>query len=229
MPFDQKAFNQFVLDRGIVGIFDEAITLKSGRKSHWYANWRGLLSYVLAVRRVCDFVLDFVESLDLQPDCFYGVPEGATKLGVVCNVLAPWHNGKTPAEGAILPLPMGRAKPKDHGHPKDRFFVGAPTGKVVVLEDVTTTGGSLLDTLAALRELDEVEILCAIGLTNRMEKRDDGTTVHDAVLATGVEYHHMSSALDLLPTVLRKQNVKKHVADFIVAEFDQVGIRPLEL
>jgi orotate phosphoribosyltransferase len=40
---------------------------------------------------------------------------------------------------------MGRAKPKDHGDPKDRYFVGEPGGKVVILEDVTTTGKSLIE------------------------------------------------------------------------------------
>ena len=35
---------------------------------------------------------------------------------------------------------MGRAKPKQHGSPEDKYFVGEPNGKIVVLEDVTTTG-----------------------------------------------------------------------------------------
>jgi len=33
--------------------------------------------------KLSDYVMAFVEDSGLQPDCFYGVPEGATKLGII--------------------------------------------------------------------------------------------------------------------------------------------------
>jgi orotate phosphoribosyltransferase-like protein len=41
--------------------------------------------------------------------------------------------------------------------PKDKFFVGVPKGKTIVIEDVTTTGGSLIETLNGLKEAIEKE------------------------------------------------------------------------
>jgi orotate phosphoribosyltransferase len=104
---------------------------------------------------------------NLQVDTFYGVPEGATKLGIITQYK---YAKQSPSfsKGSHV-LAMGRAKPKDHGAPKDKFFVGAPTGKVVVIEDVTTTGGSLITTLDGLKEAG-INVVGVISLTNRMEK-----------------------------------------------------------
>ena len=225
MLFNQGEFNQAILDNQVVGIFDKPIELKSGRMSHWYVNWRKAMAQVITAVQVARFVVTFVKDLEFEPDCFYGVPEGATKLGILTNVdwFMEGHNDEQP-------LPMGRARPKDHGAPEDKYFVGAPSGDVIVLEDVTTTCGSLITTLDTLRELDNVNILAAIGLTNRMERRPDGKSVQEVVeKECRVPYYHMSSALDLLPRVLKEDVVKKEVADFIVKEFAEVGLEPLEL
>jgi orotate phosphoribosyltransferase len=37
-------------------------------------------------------------------------------------------------------IPMGRAKPKLHGSLEDKYFIGKPSGKVLVIEDTITTG-----------------------------------------------------------------------------------------
>jgi orotate phosphoribosyltransferase len=45
----------------------------------------------------------------------------------------------------------GPAQPKEHGAPKDKYFVGAPKGRIAVIEDVTTTGGQVLTRLISNR------------------------------------------------------------------------------
>ena len=42
MVFDQHMFDEFVLNNGVIGFFEKPITLKSGRKSNWYVNWRNV-------------------------------------------------------------------------------------------------------------------------------------------------------------------------------------------
>ncbi|MFH1687254.1 MAG: hypothetical protein ABIE70_06990, partial [bacterium] len=120
------------------------------------------------------------------------------------------------------------AKPKDHGAPRDRFFVGAPKGKVVVIEDVTTTGGSLITTLEFLRETG-IAVSAVLSLTNRMERRDDGRTVKEAVEQLGVPFRNMSSALEVLPRIYRQDNPSAAVGKAIEAEFAAYGVAPLKL
>lgn len=198
--FDTPAFTQFLLDHGVVGFFEKPVTLKSGRTSHWYVNWRKVAGDVSLLDHLADFVIAFVNDQGLSPDCFYGVPEGATKLGVVTQY--KWARSQKNFGVGSHAFPMGRAKPKEHGVPADRYFVGEPRGNVIVLEDVTTTGGSLLTELDKLAEA-KVNVIAAIGLTNRMERRDDGKSVAEAVAKKKVPYFAMSEAGDILPIAIK--------------------------
>lgn len=223
--FDQAKFNQFIFDNNVLGFFKEPIRLKSGRMSNWYVNWRGVTNDTYRINELSDFVLAFVRDNVLDPDCYYGVPEGATKLAVITQFKLAGDEGPVG-----LPLPMGRGKPKEHGKPEDRFFLGAPVGRTLVLEDVTTTGGSLLSTLDVLGAMYEtVKIVAAVGLTNRMEVRDDKRSVRQAVENRDVQYLAMSNALELLPMACKKMNPGMKITRAIEAEFEQYGVEKLKL
>lgn len=224
--FDQTAFNQFVIDNDVYGFFDKPITLKSGRQSHFYANWRTVVEDVWLTEKLIQFVLAFVSAQNIEVDTFYGVPEGATKLGVLCQY--QWAKQQANYGRGSHALAMGRAKPKEHGAPKDRLFVGAPRGNVVVLEDVTTTGGSSLNAISSLQE-NGIEVSALVSLTNRMEKRADCSSVSQAVEKLGVRFYHMSSAIELLPLVFQKIDPGEDITRAIQAEFDQYGLQPLVL
>ena len=224
MDFNQEEFNQFVVNSGVIGFFEQPIKLKSGRISHWYVNWR--INDVFLMDKLSDFVIAFVKSLGLQPDCFYGVPEGATKLGIITQ--DKWAKQSLNYGQESYVLPMGRGKPKEHGEMKDRFFVGEPGGKVVVIEDVTTTGGSLIETLKNLKEAG-TEVIGVISLTNRMEKRDDGLSVKQAVEREGFRFYNMSSSLELLPIIYNKLQPGKEILKAIEFEFKEYGVEELKL
>jgi len=226
VKFDQESFNQFVEDNGVYGFFEEAITLKSGRTSHFYANWRDVTQDVWLTKKLVEYVIAFVTDKGIDTDTFYGVPEGATKLGVITQYT--WAKRQAGfGQGSHL-LAMGRAKPKEHGAAKDRYFLGKPQGKVVVLEDVTTTGGSSIECIENLRDAG-VEPVALVSLTNRMEKRDDGRSVEEAVTSIGVAFYSMSSAINLLPRIFARVQPGKAIAGAIEAEFEKYGVMPLNL
>ncbi|MBU0984896.1 MAG: hypothetical protein KKA42_13570, partial [candidate division Zixibacteria bacterium] len=66
-------------------------------------------------------------------------------------------------------------------------------------------------------------------LTNRMEKRDDGLSVKEAVAQKGVAFHNMSGAVDMLPRVYRKLNPGETIAREIESEFKLYGLEPVKL
>lgn len=252
MQFNQEKFNKFILDNNVVGLFKEVVTLKSRRKSGWYVNWRNPLEDVYLTDVVSDFVLDFAEDNGLEVDTFYGVPEGATKLGVICTYKNA-TGSKIYKPGSHV-LSMGRGKPKDHGLAKDRYFLGVPKGRTAIIEDVTTTGGSLLERIGQLKEA-EVNVVAAIGLTNRMEltpilEMDDPDViakfmeiyknatgqkyikpmgVEQAVDNTGVKYFSMSDAIRLLPSVYKKLMPGTDIAKSIENEFVTFGVDKIDL
>jgi orotate phosphoribosyltransferase len=211
MKWKKQDFYNFVLKQNVLGFFKEPIKLKSGRYSSWYVNWRNVAEDVRSIDILSDFVISFIRNLGYNPDCFYGVPEGATKLGIICQF--KWAKSQSDIKNKKYILTMGRAQPKNHGDPKDRFFLGIPQGKVIILEDVTTTGNSLIETIDNLSQIDST-IIAAIGLTNRNELREDRKTVEQAVKERGINYYAMSNALDLIPYLNPDKEVAKNIEEY---------------
>ena len=223
--FSQEEYNKFLIENNVIGFFEEPVTLKSGRISNWYVNCRYLLDKVGVIDKLTDFVLAFSDDKGISADYFYGVPEGATKLAVILN----YKKGKLD-NNENQALVIGRGKPKEHGAPKDRYFIGLvkERDKVIVIEDVTTTGGSLIDTIKHLQE-SNVEVVAAIGLVNRMEKRDDGKSVEQVINELNVPYFAMGNSMELLPMARDDSKPSDSVLEEVEKYFDQYGIEPLKL
>lgn len=220
-PFVQDEFLSFIDAQGVVGLFENVKTLKSGRKSHWYANWRDPAADAYATLRLASFFLGFLELKGIEFDTIYGVPEGATKLAVAAQL--KWARNQEGFGEGSHSLLMGRGKPKDHGDAKDRYFVGEPTGRVVVVEDVTTTGGSLIDKGIIPLQESGAEVVAAVGLTDRQMKRDDGLSVAEAVAKLGVDYFAMSTAEQVLPPAVERSKPSAEVIAFINGEIEEFG------
>jgi orotate phosphoribosyltransferase len=218
---EKDFFYDFIIENNVIGFFNEPLTLKSGRKSYWYVNWRTVAEDVFLLDKVSNFLLSFVESLNLKPDCFFGVPEGATKLGVITQY--KWAFADKKIKPGKYVLSMGRGKPKDHGELKDKYFLGIPKGKVILIEDTTTTGGSMIKAIDEL-VANNVNIIAAIGLTNRNEIRDDGMTVEEAIQKKNVQYYAMSNAIDLMPRLHPSPEISIQIKDY----FKKYGTREIE-
>jgi orotate phosphoribosyltransferase len=222
--FQRDEFIKFVVDNHVVGFFDHPVKLRSGRESHWYANWRTLAGDVFLVDRLSDFLIDFLEENRVHHDIIYGVPDGATKIGLITQY--KWASRQSNYKRRSHVLLMGRGSPKEHGVAKDRLFLGDPKGKVAVVEDVTTTGGSLIRAIEGLIEAG-VKVAAAVGLTNRMEKRSDGRSVAEAVAALDVPYYSMSDANELLPWVFEQATPNYAIKRAVIKEFEEYGVEPL--
>ena len=225
--FNQKKFNKFILENGIIGFFEKPIKLSSGRISHWYVNWRNVTNSVELIDELADFIISFVQDKNLECDCFYGVPEAATKIALILQY--KWATQKKKKNNKDYVLPMGRGKPKDHGEVKDRFFIGAPKGKTILLEDVATTGASLIKNIELLKNLKDVKIIAAIVLTDRMEVNENGKSVRELVNSFGVDYYSLSNASELLPMAYAKFAPRKEIAQAIEKEFETYGVEKIKL
>ena len=223
---EKELFHNLIIENDIIGFFKEPLKLKSGRLSYWYVNWRNISEDIFLLDKLTDYILSFVESLGLKPDCFYGVPEGATKLGIITQY--KWAKKQPDYAEGVYTLSMGRAKPKQHGDPKDKYYLGFPKGKIIVLEDTLTTGGSLIETIENLQSF-KVEVIAAIGLTDRNEVRDDGKSVEEAIKDKNVQFYAMSNAFELLPKAYKKFNPGLEIAKNIEKYFKKYGINEIKL
>ena len=224
--FDQEDFNYFALKNRVVGFYKEAVPLKCGKKSHCYVDWSEVMNDVYSIDKLADFVIAFTEdllaerTLDADNISFLGVAEGTTRLGLVTQF--KWAKTRERLFRGSHSLPMGRADSSDYGPKKKGAFLGRPKGDVILLEDVTTTGSSLLTTINALTEI-EVPVVAAIGLTNRMGLSPEGEQIAEPMpQATSMErrisYFHLSLARDLLPEAYRKIEPDPSIKDALEKE-----------
>ncbi len=197
MSWSKEKFLEFAVENSVVGVFENEVKLKCGRLSPYYINWRRATNYAKSLNELGNFISNAVLEFFSSVDTIFGVPEGATKTGIISQIKYAEKRGYD----KNYVVAMGRGKIKDHGLPEDRFFVGAPVGKTVVLEDVVTTGSSLLEWLEKLKEVENCEVVGCIVLTDREELRDDGKTVKDCLEEKGLKYCPLSTSKELLKKI----------------------------
>ena len=137
----KKIFAGKLLDIKAIKLQPNApFTWASGWKSPFYCDNRKTLSY--------HDVRSFVK-LELVHAILANFPEATAVAGVATGAIA---QGALVAEELAMPYAYVRPKPKDHGM-KNQIEGELPEGsKVVVVEDLISTGGSSLKAVAALCE-----------------------------------------------------------------------------
>ncbi|MBC7660704.1 MAG: hypothetical protein H7249_13495 [Chitinophagaceae bacterium] len=220
-----STFADFVLAHEVIGFFDQPIRLKSGRLSHFYVNWRPASNDAALLDTLTEHLVDFIESERLPCKTLYGVPEGATKTAVI----AAFKLAKRSPHFQVgsHTIAMGRAKPKLHGDPADRYFIGAPGSGTYVLEDTITTGLSLFQCLDQLIAAG-VDVKGVISLTDRCEVRGDGLTAAEYLAQHyqgKISYHPLSRAPELLALAVQKQHPPLALVEALAKELNTTASR----
>ena len=148
-----------------------AFTLKSGVSSPVYFDFRLLVSYPLLMRETCDLLAAVIErELAGQFDRTCGVPLAALPI---CSVLSA---------SKMFSMVMYRPHVKSHGTGKRIEGAFEKGDRCLVLEDIVTSGGSLLETVSGLREAG-LAVSHALVLLDRQQGavenlQKHGITVH---------------------------------------------------
>lgn len=114
-------------------------TWASGWKSPIYCDNRKTLSYPEVRKEIYEAFASLIAEKYPQADVIAGVATGA----IACGVLAAEAMGK--------PFIYVRSAPKSHGMANQVEGQYTPGQKVVVIEDLVSTGGSSLNAVEALR------------------------------------------------------------------------------
>src|SRR5882672_1658417 len=156
------------------------IMLASGRESDYYIDMRPTTMHPAGATCVGELIVDALEGLSV--DFVGGLEMGAVPIATAAAIAS--HR-----RGRDIGAFFVRKKPKDHGAKK--LVEGLPKGEtlrgknVVVVEDVTTTGGSSMQAVQALRE-EGANIVLVLTIVDRLEGAaetfaavDDGEHQHD--------------------------------------------------
>ena len=155
---------------------EEPFTWASGIKSPIYTDNRVTLAYPETRTLIED---GFVEKIRAEfPDV--EVSAGTATAGI--------PHGAIIADKMNLPFAYIRSKPKDHGAGNQIEGRVAPGQKMVVIEDLISTGGSVLDAIAAAKREGADVIGAAAIFTYELPKAEKNFNEADVKLVTLSNY-----------------------------------------
>lgn len=198
-----KEFSIFLHENKIIRFGD--FTLASGKKSPYYVDLRLVPSYPHQFRKMVKYLQDeIIKDTGLDKfDSLVSVPTGGL---VIASALAI---------EIVKPLIYVRSKPKDYGTSKSiegKIWEGL---KAVMIDDVATTGGSVVNGIKSLTEA-KIKVEDAYVIVNRMEGAEE------ALKEQGVTLHSITNVMQITKS-LHEQNL---VGDDVLQKVqDQIGIK----
>lgn len=159
----KKEFIEFMVDSQVLK-FGE-FTLKSGRKSPFFMNAGGYVTGT-QLRRLGEYYAKAIhDCYGLDFDILFGPAYKGIPLSVATTMAISELYGKD------VKYCSNRKEEKDHGDTGILLGSKLKDGdRVVIIEDVTTSGKSIEETFPILRAQADVEIVGLMVSLNRMEK-----------------------------------------------------------
>ena len=160
------------------------VTLKSGIKSPYYCDFRKVMNYPKMFDTVINSLIKIIDSSQLQYDIVSGVPLGAVPFG---SVIANRFGCKQI---------MVRDKQKSYGNNNVIEGVIESSNRVLVIEDVITTGNSCLEVIKKIQNNGGIvtDVVC---IYNRCE---EGNTLLNE---NGIKLHSLFQFNDIVSYIER--------------------------
>lgn len=156
-------FIEFMVDCGVLKFGD--FTTKSGRKTPFFVN-TGFYRTGAQLRKLGHYYAKAIESaFGLDFDILFGPAYKGIPLSVATSMAMSELYEKE------IGYSSNRKEVKDHGD--TGILLGSPIQdgqKVVIIEDVTTAGTSIGETMPILKTQGEVEVLGLVVSVDRMER-----------------------------------------------------------
>ncbi len=189
-----KEFSAFLMQKEIIKFGD--FTLASGKKSSYYVDLRLVPSYPHQFRTMVKKLQNNIaEDIGLDSfDSLVSVPTGGL---IIASALAI---------EIVKPLIYVRSKPKDYGTTKSVEGQIHKGMKVVMIDDVATTGGSVVNAIKSLKDAN-ITIEDAYVIVNRMEGADE------ALKELGVKLHSLANVMQITQTLHEQKFIEDDILE----------------
>ena len=196
---NQKAVAEKLLQVGAVKLSPtEPFTWASGWKSPIYCDNRKVLSF--------PYVRDFIKSE--MCNVIFEKFDGADMLAGVATAGIPW--GAMAADQLKLPYIYVRPKPKEHGLGNQIEGAYATTNKILVIEDLISTGKSSLQVVDVLRNAG-LEVVGMVSIFNY------GFDIADeAFKKAGVPFISLTNYASLIELAVEKGDVDANTQEMLM-------------
>ncbi|MCV2395362.1 orotate phosphoribosyltransferase [Actinotalea sp. M2MS4P-6] len=162
------------------------VTLASGKEADYYVDLRRVTLHHRAAPLIGHLMLDLLEEQGLGPGEIDAV--GGLTLGADPVATAIMHAAAS--RGQDLDAFVVRKEGKAHGLQRRIEGPDVAGRRVVAVEDTSTTGGSVMTAVDALREAGAEVVAVAVIV-------DRNTGARERIEAEGLPYHHLFGLPDL--------------------------------
>ena len=155
--YDREFLRSLILEKALkFGDF----TLASGKKATYYLDCRQITLDSVGAKLIGEGILEVLQH-DVMPQAVGGMAIGADPITAAVITVAAYQN---------IPLKGFMVRKQSKGHGTDQFVEGpiSEGDRVVIVEDVVTTGGSSLDAIEKV-EARGVTVEGVIAIIDRME------------------------------------------------------------
>jgi len=171
----------------IDGGSDDAFTLASGRQSRWFFDTKPVMMHPEASHligemlniRMDEWGADFVGGLEL----------GAVPLTAIAVTMSPKESNRRGF--MVRKEPKGRGGRKTNNPPGIEGSSLSGGGKIVIVEDVTTTGGSAIKAVQRIHNDTDCEVIGVISIVDREEG------AKEAFAAAGINFESLMTRSDV--------------------------------
>lgn len=220
----KKEFIEFMVDCQVLK-FGDFVT-KSGRKTPFFVN-TGFYRTGEQLRRLGGYYARAIaEKYGTDFDLLFGPAYKGIPLSVAASMAISELYGKE------VGYCSNRKEIKDHGD--KGILLGSPMqdgDKVVVIEDVTTAGTSMQETLPIIKAQGEVEILGLVVSVDRMER---GQGTKSALEEIQEQYGIQTTAIVTMAEVVEHLHNKEYKGNIVIddalkaaidAYYEQYGVK----
>jgi orotate phosphoribosyltransferase len=162
------------------------VKLASGRESDFYFDLKPTMLHPAGGAFIAELILDALEGMAV--DYIGGLEMGAVPLASAAAAASHWR-------GRPIAATFVRKRPKDHGAQKlveGLMKTESLNGKsVVILEDVTTTGGSAIQAAEAIKA-EGGKVMLVLSVVDRLEG------AAEAFAAAGLPFRALFTAEEFL-------------------------------
>ncbi len=220
----KKEFIEFMVDCGVLK-FGE-FTLKSGRKSPFFMN-AGLYVTGVQLEKLGEYYAKAIhDNYGTDFDVLFGPAYKGIPLSVATTMAFHRLYGKE------IRYCSNRKEVKDHGD--TGILLGSPIkdgDRVVIIEDVTTSGKSIEETFPIIMAQGDVKILGLMVSLNRMEKgKGEKSALEEIQEKYGFPANAIVSMADVIECLYNKEYNGKIIIDDTIkkaidAYYDVYGVK----